>query len=379
MRREEIVEKSNSTTTPSINGRYDRFNIKLGKGSFKDVYKAFDRYKQIDVAWNSINLSSIHNEHEKKQMLQECEMLARLNHPNILKITNQWLNNTTDELCFITIVYDGSLSRFFRKRQINLLKVKQISKQILDALFYLHNMGVIHRDLKCDNIFIEGNTGKIVLGDLGLSCNIVSAKSIVGTPHWMAPEIYKEHYNEMVDIWSFGMCVLQLITSLKPYNECKDIHEVRKHVLSGTKPESLCTIKDLSVKTFINICLTFDYHMRPSAAELLNHPFLYHRTKDVILCNELLNAKNINNECMSVVNIKQAKHNGNNIKIKLQIVCSKFSKIVEFDFDYKHETPLSVARHMIKELKLANVFIYKVEKAIKNAITMAMSSNKMTE
>lgn len=197
-KKEEIVEKSESEEKPEVNDRYHRFNVKLGAGAFKEVYKAFDTRDQVDVAWNSIDLSLIHTQDERDKIFKECKMLNRLQHPNILKITNQWYNQKLDKLCFITnIVHDGSLAKFFKKRQVNLLRVKQICIQILSALSYLHQQGVIHRDLKCDNIFIEGNTGKVVLGDLGLSCSIVSARSIVGTPHWMAPETYKgiSHWN----------------------------------------------------------------------------------------------------------------------------------------------------------------------------------------
>jgi len=149
-------------------------------------------------------------------------------------------------------------------------------------------MGVIHRDLKCDNIFIEGNTGKAVLGDLGLSCNVVSARSIVGTPHWMAPELYREEYDEMVDIWSFGMCVLELITSVIPYAECKGAFQVYTNISSGKKPEVLKKINDPYVRAFINISLNVEARMRPSAAELLEHPFLLERPGDTLLASQLM-------------------------------------------------------------------------------------------
>ena len=85
--KEEVVEKSfGSSKSCSINGRYERFNTKLGEGAFKKVYKAFDTFEQIDVAWNVIDLSSINIDTEKQRIFKECEILRKLNHPNILLI-----------------------------------------------------------------------------------------------------------------------------------------------------------------------------------------------------------------------------------------------------------------------------------------------------
>ena len=188
--KEEVVEISSGQE--SINGRYERFNVKLGEGAFKRVYKAFDTFEQIDVAWNIIDLSSINIDIERQKIFKECELLKKLNHPHILRIIDQWYNEENYHLNFITnLVHDGSLSKYFKNRSINLSRIKKIAKQILSALAYLHKNNIIHRDLKGDNIFIEGNTGNIVIGDLGLSCNIMSARSIVGTPHFMAPELFK--------------------------------------------------------------------------------------------------------------------------------------------------------------------------------------------
>ena len=84
------------------------------------------------------------------------------------------------------------------------------------GLVYLHEQPVpiIHRDLKCENIFINSNSGEIRIGDLGLSTpmNNSYTSSVLGTPEFMAPELYEEHYDCQVDIYAFGMCMLEMIT-----------------------------------------------------------------------------------------------------------------------------------------------------------------------
>jgi len=84
---------------------------------------------------------------------------------------------------------------------------------------------IIHRDIKCDNIFINSNSGEIKIGDLGLSTPMHNSynHSVLGTPEFMAPEFYDEkevHYGTPVDIYAFGMCVLEMITLETPYKEC---------------------------------------------------------------------------------------------------------------------------------------------------------------
>ena len=92
---------------------------------------------------------------------------------------------------------------------------------------------VIHRDLKCDNIFITGPTGSVKIGDLGLATlkNKSFAKSVIGTPEFMAPEMYDEHYDERVDVYAFGMCMLEMATSEYPYAECMGPAQIYKKVL----------------------------------------------------------------------------------------------------------------------------------------------------
>ena len=81
---------------------------------------------------------------------------------------------------------------------------------------------IIHRDLKCDNIFINSHSGEIKIGDLGLSTTIREShtKSVLGTPEFMAPEMYEQKYGIEVDIYAFGMALLEMLTREAPYREC---------------------------------------------------------------------------------------------------------------------------------------------------------------
>lgn len=125
--------------------------------------------------------------------------------------------------------------------------IKNWCVQILEGLKYIHTRDppIIHRDIKCDNIFINGSSGQVKIGDLGLATNIVNYAtatklSIIGTPEFMAPEYYEENYNEKVDIWAFGMCVLEMATQEYPYVECSNPAQIFKKVVSVSHLSSQC-------------------------------------------------------------------------------------------------------------------------------------------
>jgi hypothetical protein len=154
--------------------------------------------------------------------------------------------------------------------------VKKWCRQILDGLAYLHSNHIIHRDLKCDNIFINGNNSEIKIGDLGLSTLMREgpAQSVLGTPEFMAPELYDELYDEKVDIYAFGMSVLEMVTSEYPYSECSNAAQIYRKVTMKNKPAALEKIRDEETRNFIDLCLLHDYKKRPSAAALLEHEWL---------------------------------------------------------------------------------------------------------
>lgn len=99
-----------------------------------------------------------------------------------------------------------------------------------------------------------------------------SAHSVLGTPEFMAPELYEEDYTEMVDIYSFGMCVLEMVTLEIPYSECDNVAKIYKKVTSGVRPHALSKVRDPEVRAFVEKCLA-QPRARPSATELLKDPF----------------------------------------------------------------------------------------------------------
>eukprot|EP00475_Leptophrys_vorax_P029508 TRINITY_DN4341_c0_g3_i2.p1 TRINITY_DN4341_c0_g3~~TRINITY_DN4341_c0_g3_i2.p1 ORF type:complete len:664 (-),score=134.47 TRINITY_DN4341_c0_g3_i2:32-1888(-) len=97
--------------------------------------------------------------------------------------------------------------------------------------------------------------------------------SVLGTPEFMAPELYDEYYTEKVDIYAFGMCVLEMVTNEYPYQECSNAAQIYRKVSQGSPPESLSKIKHTQTRKFIEFCIS-PSETRPSASELLEHPFL---------------------------------------------------------------------------------------------------------
>lgn len=124
------------------------------------------------------------------------------------------------------MITGGSLRKYVKKIKNPKLKViKGWCREILKGVVYLHDQKpypIIHRDIKCDNIFVNSNNGEIRIGDLGLSTPMSNSftTSVLGTPEFMAPELYEERYGTGVDIYAFGMCMLEMITLERPYKEC---------------------------------------------------------------------------------------------------------------------------------------------------------------
>ncbi|KAL1339851.1 hypothetical protein AAHE18_U071000 [Arachis hypogaea] len=261
-------------------GRYGRYNEILGKGASKTVYRAFDEYQGIEVAWNQVKLYDfLQSPEDLERLYCEIHLLKTLKHKNIMKFYTSWVDTANRNINFVTELFTSGTLRQYRlkHKRVHIRAVKHWCRQILRGLLYLHSHDppVIHRDLKCDNIFINGNQGEVKIGDLGLAAILRKshAAHCVGTPEFMAPEVYEEAYNELVDIYSFGMCILEMVTFEYPYSECTHPAQIYKKVISGKKPDALYKVKDPEVREFVEKCLA-TVSLRLSARELLDDPFL---------------------------------------------------------------------------------------------------------
>lgn len=273
--------------------RYLRYKEVLGKGAFKTVYKAFDQVEGIEVAWNRIKIDDVlQSPEDLEKLYSEVHLLKQLKHQNIIKCYDSWIDEKKKTINMITELFtSGSLRQYRTKHKaVDMKAIKNWARQILRGLDYLHSQKppVIHRDLKCDNVFMNGNQGEVKIGDLGLATILQqpTAKSVIGTPEFMAPELYEEQYNELVDIYSFGMCLLEMVTLEYPYSECKNPAQIYRKVTTGVKPASLNKVASPEVREFIEKCLV-PSSQRLSAKELLKDPFLQHEGSKALPCDSL--------------------------------------------------------------------------------------------
>ncbi|KAK9070747.1 hypothetical protein SSX86_011149 [Deinandra increscens subsp. villosa] len=403
-------------------GRYGRYNEILGKGASKTVYRGFDEYEGIEIAWNQVKLYDfLQSPEDLERLYSEIHLLKTLKHNNIMKFYTSWVDTANRNMNFVTEMFTSGTLRQYRQkhRRVNIRAIKHWCRQILKGLLYLHSHDppVIHRDLKCDNIFVNGNQGEVKIGDLGLAAILRKshAARCVGTPEFMAPEVYAEEYNELVDIYAFGMCILEMVTFEYPYSECTHPAEIYKKVISGKKPDALYKVKNPEVRQFVEKCLV-TVSLRLPAKELLKDPFLqpedygcdlrpidYWREFDGINIrhptpndnySNYLNYEHEANEKqlfatqeedhMEDIDIsikgRWGEDDDDGIFLRLRIADREGRvRNIYFPFDIESDTAFSVANEMVFELDITNQDVHKIADMIDGEISCLVPDWKRSE
>ncbi|XP_010180934.1 PREDICTED: mitogen-activated protein kinase kinase kinase 19 [Mesitornis unicolor] len=258
----------------------------LGKGAYGTVYCGLTSLGQL-IAVKQVVLDTsdqLTTEKEYQKFHEEVDLLKTLKHVNIVTYLGTCLEDNILSI-FMEFVPGGSISsiinRFGPLPEIVLCKY---TKQILQGVAYLHANCVVHRDIKGNNVMLMPN-GIVKLIDFGCARRLAWAslsgtqsemlKSVHGTPYWMAPEVISESgYGRKSDIWSVGCTVFEMATGKPPL---ASMDRIAAMFYIGAHRGLMPSLPDRFSSTavdFVHACLTRDQHERPSALQLLDHPFL---------------------------------------------------------------------------------------------------------
>ncbi|KAM9362145.1 serine/threonine-protein kinase WNK2 [Symphorus nematophorus] len=359
-------EPGMKAVSTSPGGRFLKFDIELGRGSFKTVYKGLDTDTWVEVAWCELQERKL-SKVERQRFKEEAEMLKALQHPNIVRFYDFWESPVKGKKCIVLVtelMTSGTLKTYLKRFKVMKPKVlRSWCRQILKGLHFLHTRTppIIHRDLKCDNIFITGPTGSVKIGDLGLATlkRASFAKSVIGTPEFMAPEMYEEHYDEAVDVYAFGMCMLEMATSEYPYSECQNAAQIYRKVTSGVKPASYSKVSDPEIKEIIGECICHRWEERYSIKDLLNHAFFAEDTGVRVELNEEDDGKK------SSIALKLWVEDPKKLKGKY-----KDTGAIEFTFDLVSEVPEVVAQEMVESGFFLDCDVKIVGKSIRDRVAL---------
>ena len=260
----------------------------LGEGSFGKAYLAKCEKEDKKYVIKQVLMDDM-TDQEKRETFNEAVILKKLDHPNIIKFKEVFIQRKPKEaLNIVTEFADGGdLSQKLgeqKKKPFPESQILDYITQICLALQHLHKKKIIHRDLKCGNVFLM-KSGIVKLGDFGISKGLKitgeKAKTLVGTPYYLAPEIINNQpYDSKIDIWALGVLLYELMTFKMPFNATSlpllSI-KINKGVYSPPSSSYSSEIKDLLKK-----CLTLDPEKRPSIDDILKLPLIKERIKNFL-------------------------------------------------------------------------------------------------
>ena len=256
-----------------VGSRLSDFEIikQLGKGSYGTVYTVKSRLDSNVYVMKKMELNHL-KESQQRECYREVSILRKVSHPNIIKYYASFLEN--ESLCIIMEYAElgdlYTLIKHYKRHQkyFDELLLWRISYEVLTGLEYLHSNNIIHRDIKCLNLFLSKDH-HVKIGDLGVST--ISALggmhcTRVGTPLYLSPELVKQvPYDYKTDIWSFG-CSLYHLASLDPPFTGNNLIVLGNNIVKG-RPKDLPNMYSNDLKLFIDKMLTKKPEKRPSAKE----------------------------------------------------------------------------------------------------------------
>lgn len=248
----------------------------LGHGSFGIVYKAFKEKNDKPVA-----IKIVPADKDVKALMDEIAALRACDSPFI---TRYFGSAVTEGDIWIILEYcgGGSVSELVSAstdKTLPLKFIRTVAAAMTAGLLYLHEKRLLHRDVKCSNVLLT-EEGSVKLADFGvctkLNDTLAKRNTLIGTPFWMAPEVIKEEfYDFKADIWSLGICVIEMADGVPPFSHMHPMRAIFLIPMMTTPP----VVRDETkypdeMKDFIAACCTIKCDDRPSSSDMIKHPFI---------------------------------------------------------------------------------------------------------
>ncbi|KAJ1551337.1 hypothetical protein HK096_001004 [Nowakowskiella sp. JEL0078] len=301
---------------------------KLGRGGFGDVYSATTS-SGLKVAIKMISKVQMNKANMASRVANEVEIHWQLNHPAILALHNYFEDKSYVYLV-IELCSEGELFQYLQKRQriqgltggvlkgsvLSEEEIRGVMRQVVEGVMYLHDNGIIHRDLKLSNLLLTEDY-KLKIADFGLAAKINSAhgeqKTMCGTPNYISPEIVSRlPYGLASDVWSLGCMFVTLLTGTPPF-ESKEVKTTLDRVTKGdyTLPSQL--LKFPHAVDLIQKMLQKNPTQRISMNKILQHPFFNGKSSNLRSLNSI--AENHERESGNSKALSHENKNSGSIKL----------------------------------------------------------------
>ncbi|KAJ2297204.1 Serine/threonine-protein kinase smu1 [Coemansia sp. RSA 2706] len=271
---DEVVERLKQICNPNDPMMLYRNFVKIGQGASGGVFTAQPVGSPNIVAIKQMNLLK---QPKKDLIINEILVMRESKHKNIVNFIDSFLHRG-DLWVVMEYMEGGSLTDVVTNNLMTEGQIATVCRETLEGLEHLHAKGVIHRDIKSDNVLLSMN-GDIKLTDFGfcaqLTENMAKRTTMVGTPYWMSPEVVmRKEYGPKVDVWSLGIMAIEMVEGEPPYLNENPLRALYLIATTGTpkiqNPESLSSV----FRDFLGQALEVSADKRPNATELLRHPFL---------------------------------------------------------------------------------------------------------